>query len=326
MRLRVVLLCLLEAALLLPALLLTIARLVESTGTFWVQVEAFTPLALALYAAALLVALVVLLVRRRRRPAWRSWPAPVAVLAVAGLVLHGWWFAPLVTGANPPPAADAQPLVVMTANLYQGAADGIELVRRVSDADVDLLVLEELTPAVLADMDRAGLDDLLPYRAPADGDGYGDAATMAFSRTPIEDPQPLDLELGGWSFRTDGLTVLAVHPWSPGTQGDWAADQATVAAAVDDLHPDLLAGDFNATVDHAPMRALADEGYRDVGELANDGWQPTWPVTGAFDLLGLPLAQIDHVLVGPRLAAISMRTVDVPGSDHRAVIATVALK
>jgi endonuclease/exonuclease/phosphatase (EEP) superfamily protein YafD len=318
-RLRVVLLCLVEAALLLPALLITFTRAVEpSEAAFWVQVEAFTPLALVLYAAALLVALVAWALRRR----WRSWPAALVVLAIGGLVLHGWWFAPQLTGANPPPAADAEPFVVMTANLYQGAADGIDLVGRVSDADADLLVLEEVTPAILADLDRAGLDDLLPYRIPDDGD----AATMVFSRTPIEDPEPLDLELGGWSLRTGGLTVLAVHPWSPGQEGDWAADQATVAAAVADTDPDIVAGDFNATNDHEPMRALADAGYRDVGELANDGWLPTWPVTGTFDLLGHPLAQIDHVLVGPRLAAVSMRTTGVPGSDHRAVIATVAAK
>ena len=93
-----------------------------------------------------------------------------------------------------------------------------------------------------------------------------------------------------------------------------------------DLEPDLVVGDFNATADHAPMRALADAGYRDVGELANQGWQPTWPTRGVFDLLGLPLAQIDHVLVGDRLAALDLGTVAVPGSDHRAVVATVALK
>ena len=74
------------------------------------------------------------------------------------------------------------------------------------------------------------------------------------------------------------------------------------------------------------MRTLADRGYRDAGELANDGWHPTWPANGTFDLLGMPLTQIDHVLVGDRLAALSMTTAGVPGSDHRAVVATVARK
>jgi hypothetical protein len=77
------------------------------------------------------------------------------------------------------------------------------------------------------------------------------------------------------------------------------------------------------------LRALADDGYRDVGELANQGWQPTWPSSGDVSLLGVPLpslTQIDHVLVGPRLAAIGMHTREIPGSEHRAVVAEVAPK
>jgi endonuclease/exonuclease/phosphatase (EEP) superfamily protein YafD len=149
---------------------------------------------------------------------------------------------------------------------------------------------------------------------------------MAFSRTEHAQPTTVPTYFGGWSFTMGELTVLAVHP-SPPVQADgFAADQAVVARTVAELEPDLVVGDFNATGDHAPMRALADAGYRDVGELANRGWLPTWPTSGVFDVLGLPLAQIDHVLVGERLAALDLRTVSVPGSDHRAVVATVARK
>ena len=40
---------------------------------------------------------------------------------------------------------------------------------------------------------------------------------------------------------------------------------------------DLVVGDLNATPDHAPIRELADAGWRDAAELANEGWLPTWP-------------------------------------------------
>ena len=33
---------------------------------------------------------------------------------------------------------------------------------------------------------------------------------------------------------------------------------------------------------------------------------------------------IDHVLVGPRLTGLDLHTVDVPGSDHRGLVAEVA--
>jgi endonuclease/exonuclease/phosphatase family metal-dependent hydrolase len=149
---------------------------------------------------------------------------------------------------------------------------------------------------------------------------------MAFATTPLTDAGQLATPLGSWSFTMGDLSVLAVHPTYPVDASGWVHDQGVVLDAVTDGEPDLVLGDFNATVDHQPLRTLADEGYRDAGELANDGWHPTWPADGGFDLLGMPLAQIDHVLVGDRLAAVDMDTVAVPGSDHRAVVATVARK
>ena len=122
------------------------------------------------------------------------------------------------------------------------------------------------------------------------------------------------------------LRVQAVHPSYPVDADGWVHDQAVVVDAVTELDPDLVLGDFNATVDHRSLRTLAERGYRDAGEVANEGWHPTWPADGPFDLIRLPLAQIDHVLVGPRMAAISMQTAEIPGSDHRALLAEVARK
>jgi endonuclease/exonuclease/phosphatase (EEP) superfamily protein YafD len=251
----------------------------------------------------------------------------VALVAAAGLVVHCWWFAPQVTGSNPPPAADATTLTVMTANLSEGEADGVDVVRRASDERVDVLVLEEVTVAVLADMDRAGLGELLPYRVGQPNTGAD--GTMVLAREELGDAERVPTLHDGWVVTMGELTVLAVHPYAPTVPDAWRDDLQTVVDTAARVHPDLVVGDFNATIDHPPMRALADLGYRDTGELANQGWQPTWPSSGARDVLGVPvpsLVQIDHVLVGPRLAAISMRTVVIPDSDHRAVLAEVAGK
>ena len=327
MRARVLVFWSVLIVLLAPAATLTFARAVEPDGGFWIRLEAFTPLALALYAAAAVLLALRILVRRRWHSAGTRLTGGVLLLAVGGLALHAWWFAPLVTGANPPAAQGADPVVVMSANVARGHGDAVEVVRTAMEEDVDLLVLQEITTAELADMERAGLDDLLPYRVGEPGLGSNDV--MVFARTELTPVAPDPTWPDGWVVAWGDLTVVAAHPHAPTEPDLWRSAHDALHAVVVDREADLVVGDLNATADHAPVRALADAGLRDVGELANQGWQPTWPSSGAVDVLGVPvpsLAQIDHVLVGPRLAAISMHTRDIPGSDHRAVIAVVAPK
>ena len=91
--------------------------------------------------------------------------------------------------------------------------------------------------------------------------------------------------------------------------------------------PDLVLGDMNATADHATMRAWKAAGWRDSLELVNAGWSRTWPANGISPVPGLhppALIQIDHVLVGERFAVTESEVVQVSGTDHRAVLATVA--
>ena len=306
--------------LLVPAACVTVARVVEPDRSFWLLLEGFTPVGLVLYGVALVVLVARLVVVRR----WWTWVAGGA--ALAGLLAHVWWFAPQVAGATAPPAAGAEPLVVMTANISHGESDAAELVELARDDRVDLLVVEEITPDDLAVLDRAGLADLLPHRV---GEPLPDSdGTMVFARRELRAEAPLATTHEGWVLGMGDLTVVAAHPQAPTAVADWHADHARLLAAATEHDADLVVGDLNATTDHAPLRALADAGYRDAGELANDGWQPTWPSSARWTLLGpVPaLAQIDHVLVGPRLTATGMHTVAIPGSDHRAVVAVVARK
>jgi endonuclease/exonuclease/phosphatase (EEP) superfamily protein YafD len=84
----------------------------------------------------------------------------------------------------------------------------------------------------------------------------------------------------------------------------------------------LLAGDFNATLDHAELRRVLDRGYRDAAERAGVGLRPTWP---AGKTLLPTLITIDHVLADRRVRVISARSVAIPGSDHRGVLAELLL-
>jgi len=308
-------------ALLAPAVLLTLTRVVEPEAALGVQLEAFTPFALVPYGLAGVV-LVVLALRHRSALA-----AGLAVCAVVGVGVHGWWFAPMLTGEEPAAPAVAETLTVMTANMFFGGADGAALVRAAAAERVDVLVVQEVTGPLLAELEEAGVDEVFAHRAGMPGASA--QGTMIFADVPLGEPTPVDTSWGSWLVDVDGLSLLAVHPFAPVDVDLWREDHRLLLQTAVAEQPDLLVGDFNATLDHAPMRALADAGWRSVTEAANEGWQPTWSLSGLLGDAGLPLpslVQIDHVLAGPSVAGLGSRTVDVPGSDHRALIAEVALQ
>lgn len=84
----------------------------------------------------------------------------------------------------------------------------------------------------------------------------------------------------------------------------------------------VVAGDLNADRDHAAFRRLLDAGLRDAHDERGQGLARTWPA-------GLPVLHLDHVLVRDagevHLVPLEVREVDVPGSDHRAVVADLAV-
>jgi endonuclease/exonuclease/phosphatase (EEP) superfamily protein YafD len=311
--------------LLAVAVPITAARLVEPPVGLALQLEAFAPFALPLYAAAL-VLLAALLLRARRRGD-RSRPALAAAgVATVGLALHAWWFAPLVTG-DAPEAADRGGLAVLTANILEGRGDVAVLATEVRERDIDVLVVNEITPAALAALDAHGLADALPHRGGRPGEGT--RGTMVFAARPVEVVERVATRLDSLVVRTGGLTVLAVHPVPPLDGGTWGDEHDALLAATREHRPDLIVGDFNATLDHAPLRHYADLGYRDAVELTDGGFAPTWPTRRGPGLIGLagalgPTAQIDHVLVSERWTVTAVATRDLEGSDHRYVVAQVA--
>lgn len=325
MRARSVVLWLVVAGLLLPAVALTVLRLVQGDGGWFVRGVAFTPVALPLYAAALL-----LLVARRLLGGRRG--TVVAVVPLVGLVLHALWVAPYLTGSNPPPSAGSATVTVMTANLLRGEADVLQLLAEASERDADLLAVQEVTDEALALLEQGGVEELFPYRAGETGNDI--TGTMVLSRTPVADVVPLATRMTSFTatVELDGApwAVAVVHPAPPlGSADTWRREHAVVLEAVRAVDADLVLGDFNAAPDHEPMLALADAGWRDVAELANEGWQPTWPADGVEPVSDLPsprLVQIDHVLVGERIAAVGSARVELAGTDHATVVAEVAAR
>ncbi|MBM3717096.1 MAG: endonuclease/exonuclease/phosphatase family protein [Actinobacteria bacterium] len=121
----------------------------------------------------------------------------------------------------------------------------------------------------------------------------------------------------------DGPIIVAAHAVAPRQEymTQWRSDLQWLAdqCASDNV---ILAGDFNATLDH--MTGLGVDGGTlgrcfDTAAESGNGAVGTWP-TDIPALLGAP---IDHVMATPDWtvsASVVMRTLDGSGSDHRPIV------
>jgi endonuclease/exonuclease/phosphatase (EEP) superfamily protein YafD len=253
----------------------------------------------------------------------RRWGVAV-VAAVAALAL-GLAMVPRAV-AGPQPAAGGPRLVVMTANLWLGQADARALLRIAHEHDVDVLSVQELRPELLARIDAAGGRRQFPYRAVDPRTGAAGSGLLA--RRPLTpgapDPavqaQPEAVLAGSPPVR-----IKAVHPAPPVSRGAAVRWRRLIAALPgSDSRGDvrILAGDFNATLDHPELRRLLARGYVDAADASGSGLTWTWPARPRSR--ALPVT-IDHVLVDRRVRVESVTVVPIPNSDHRALIAVLRL-
>jgi endonuclease/exonuclease/phosphatase (EEP) superfamily protein YafD len=261
-----------------------------------------------------------------------------AVLGGLGCALGEWWFGGIVLVSTAVLAAGVLPrtvpsarrqragreLRVMSSNLYVGRGDVKTVVELVREHRVDVLGLVELTAEAAEEFARAGLFDLLPHRVlrPADG-GSGSAIASRYPLTELSlagssrHAQPsVRIDLGGVV-----VDAVAVHPIPPTVSSEvWKAELAGLPGPVADGPVRVLAGDFNATADHAAFRRLLRAGYVDAADQVGAGLVPTWPSRG-FP----PPVALDHVLVDARAGVTSFHVFPVPGSDHKAVYAELVV-
>ena len=273
----------------------------------------FTPLAAAAAPAATLT----LGLARRRGP------AATAALATAALAVV---MRPRAARRTQP-AAGGPVLRVLTVNLLCGRADVEAVVALVRQTGADVLFLQELTGDTVTRLKQAGLGDLMPQKAPEPRGGP--RGSGIYSRFLLSDGPPLVpvhaaqptavLKLPGGEM----VELACVHPhpprppWSRGV-ARWRRELAVLPPPGE--LPRVLAGDFNATLDHAVFRSVLRLGYADAALQAGKALTPTWGPAGRPALI-----TIDHVLVDRRCAVLASAVHAVPGSDHRAVYAEVRL-
>jgi endonuclease/exonuclease/phosphatase family metal-dependent hydrolase len=120
-----------------------------------------------------------------------------------------------------------------------------------------------------------------------------------------------------------GLHVKATHPRPPissSSERDWRGELRELPGPRSGDALRILAGDFNGTLDHREIRRLLDRGYADAADATGEGLRMTWPVGRRR-----PGIAIDHILVPSSMKVRRVTVHEVPGSDHRAVIAELVL-
>jgi endonuclease/exonuclease/phosphatase (EEP) superfamily protein YafD len=247
--------------------------------------------------------------------------AGLAFLALAALVL------PRTIGDGTVDPAGHRTFSVVAANVYEGNADPAALVDLVRDADADALTVEELTPRFARELQATGIGRVLPFEdlAPgADARGTGIYSRRPLTALPV--PGTFRFQMTRARLRTAGggaVRLTAVHPFPPSRPsmvGEWEAGIRSLPAAGRGT-PWVLAGDFNATLDQSQLRDLVARGYRDAGDVAGKGLEPTFPQHG----FRIPPITIDHVLADERLGVVEYNVEPLPGSDHHAIQATLTL-
>jgi len=256
----------------------------------------------------------------------RAWPFTAGLAAV--LLIGAGMVAPRVL-PDPVPTTGT-PFKVLSFNVYEGRAD--------TKALADLIRTEQPDVVALPEAGQRFADKLAPLIEPM---GYRLRSSVDEDEDDVNGvTAAVAARLGDVSFRvghntstfpdvqiTGGtlgaLKVVAFHSVAPvpGAVPEWRDDMALLPTWCAGPTPAIVAGDFNATLDHSLLRA-GMAGCGDAAAQRGDGLAPTWGPTQRTRVIG---PQIDHVLANHGIVAESFRVVDLPRSDHHAILTTLRL-
>ncbi|WP_327576522.1 MULTISPECIES: endonuclease/exonuclease/phosphatase family protein [unclassified Streptomyces] len=248
-----------------------------------------------------------------------------SVIALVALLLPVAACAYLCGGLLLPGATrGAHDLVVVQHNVSDENADPAGTARSLTDAEPDLIALEELVPAALPVYEKT-LAPQYPYHAVRGTVGL-------WSKHPLTGSRTVDIKPPGITDSWErGLRAVARTPHgeiavyvahlpsvrvgASGLASAWRDESAGMlgrVVAAEKLRPVILMGDLNSTVDDRGLAPLTSR-----MTTAQRGFAFSFPA--AF-----PLARIDQVMA--RSATVThIRTLPETGSDHLPVAARIAL-
>ncbi|MGY0485613.1 endonuclease/exonuclease/phosphatase family protein [Streptomyces sp. WG-D5] len=276
------------------------------------QLLAFLPWLIAPTAAALLLALL---------SRWRTG----LVWGVAVLGALAWYLEPYGTDGEP----DGAPVsgVRVLASNVQFSRGTFALIDTLARHRPDIVFVSECGAACRDALDRESLRTRYPHRRAVAADGSeGSVILSAFPlRAAPAVPGTMGMPAATADVRGHAVRLQLAHPMPPlpDQVGVWKTELGRLAEVAGRTRgPAIVAGDFNATQDHAAFRRILDAGaLHDAARVTGHARTPSWPST-APGPLG---TQIDHVLVTSDFSADTSRFVDLADTDHRALLVDLTL-
>lgn len=276
--------------------------------TFWIYLPAYPVAALA--------------------GAFRRW----AILGMAGVAVafHLAWVLPDYGPAEDIPAgADSAPrLRLMTANVFFGNEDFSGIASEILEVDPDVLFLQEFGAVLQAELRESGVEARYPYREVVYENRY--FGSSMYSKFPLSDVSSVDaggrpllratVQVGGIDVR-----LYELHPTSPAFGRHLARDwndgwKVITAELAAESGPVIVAGDFNMTQHHKWYGVLKGDGFDNCHEERGRGNATSWPQQRK-----LRPVRIDQVFHSDEVVCLSIREGRGEGSDHKPLIAELAI-
>ncbi len=305
----------------------------EQTYPF-AQIVAVRGLVLVAFVAIAAVALLLLLARPLR-----GFAASVLIVALLGAGATGIIGATRGLGSSALPEKTDTSVRVLTWNTAGEAVGAEQIAQQILDQGADIVALPETTEAVgerIAIMLREQGHPMWVHHVqfrPDIPDGPQSWQTTVLVSPDLGEYSVIESSEDGSSntgsvpsvvlmpIDGEGPTIVAVHAVAPRQEEmtQWQADLSWIAdqCPAGDV---ILAGDFNATLDHMAGLGVdgGDVGYcRDVASRTGSGMHGTWPSS----LPALAGAPIDHVMASANWRPTGSTVLDdAGGSDHRALV------
>lgn len=295
------------------------------------QLVSLRPVLAIGFAAVFLVALLLCTSRRTR-----AFGAAISLVALAAALGNGGILAARGLGSTDLPAATEDSVRVMTWNTAGEATDVQAVVKSAIAMQVDIVALPETNADTGREIAIAMRERGNPMWVHEENyEGWDATYTTLLISPRLGDYAVVESKVAGTSNTSvvpsvvampvdgNGPTIVAVHAVAPrqSAMADWRRDLRWLADQCASANV-IMAGDFNATIDHMD-RLGTDGGHlgrcRDAATATGNGavgtWDTAWPA-----LLGAP---IDHVMATGAWEAtgsVVLTSMDGSASDHRPVV------